>query len=155
MTRAKAHSDRRQARTVAMQTLYEFDTTGHDVDETLQRDAAGLRLSAESLAYAEELTHGVLARLEVIDAEIAKVASDWPISQMARIDKNILRLAIYEILYNNSVPAKAAINEAVELAKTFGSDTSSRFVNGVLGAIYQQSTQMPTVPETTAEGEVP
>ena len=155
MSRAKAHSDRRQARTAAMQTLYEFDTTGHDVDETLQRNAAGLRLSAESLAYAEELAHGVLARLDEIDAEIAKVASDWPISQMARIDKNILRLAIYEILYNNSVPAKAAINEAVELAKTFGSDTSSRFVNGVLGAIYQRSTQLPTVPETTAEGEVP
>ncbi|HEX8730326.1 MAG TPA: transcription antitermination factor NusB [Ktedonobacterales bacterium] len=155
MTRAKAHGDRRQARTVAMQTLYEFDSTGHDVDETLQRNAAGLRLSAESLTYAEELTHGVLTRLAAIDAEIAKVASDWPISQMARIDKNILRLAIYEILYNNSVPAKAAINEAVELAKTFGSDTSSRFVNGVLGAIYQQSTQMPTVPETSAEGEVP
>ncbi len=155
MTRAKAHSDRRQARTAAMQTLYEFDTTGHDIDETLQRNAAGLRLSAESLAYAEELAHGVLARLDEIDAEIAEVASDWPISQMARIDKNILRLAIYEILYNNSVPAKAAINEAVELAKTFGSDTSSRFVNGVLGAIYQRSTQLPTVPETTAEGEVP
>lgn len=155
MTKAKAHSDRRQARTAAMQTLYEFDTTGHDVDETLQRNAAGLRLSAESLAYAEELAHGVLARLDEIDAEIAEVASDWPISQMARIDKNILRLAIYEILYNNSVPAKAAINEAVELAKTFGSDTSSRFVNGVLGAIYQRSTQLPTVPETTAEGEVP
>jgi N utilization substance protein B len=142
MTRAKAHSDRRQARTVAMQTLYEFDTTGHDVDETLQRDAAGLRLSAESLAYAEELTHGVLARLEVIDAEIAKVASDWPISQMARIDKNILRLAIYEILYNNSVPAKAAINEAVELAKLFGSDTSSRFVNGVLGTIFNRTQEL-------------
>ncbi|HEX2347026.1 MAG TPA: transcription antitermination factor NusB [Ktedonobacterales bacterium] len=155
MTRAKAHSDRRQARTAAMQTLYEFDSTGHDVDETLQRNAVGLRLSAESLAYAEELAHGVLARLDEIDAEIANVASDWPISQMARIDKNILRLAIYEILYNNSVPAKAAINEAVELAKTFGSDTSSRFVNGVLGAIYQKSTEIPTVPETSAEGEVP
>jgi N utilization substance protein B len=151
MTRAKAHSDRRQARTVAMQTLYEFDTTGHDVDETLQRDAAGLRLSAESLAYAEELTHGVLARLEVIDAEIAKVASDWPISQMARIDKNILRLAIYEILYNNAVPARAAINEAVELAKRFGGDTSSRFVNGVLGAIVGQSVELPPSPAGSEE----
>lgn len=154
MTRAKAHSDRRQARTVAMQTLYEFDTTGHDVDETLQRDAAGLRLSAESLAYAEELTHGVLARLEVIDAEIAKVASDWPISQMARIDKNILRLAIYEILYNNSVPAKAAINEAVELAKLFGSDTSSRFVNGVLGTIFNRTQELAGLSASGAGSEV-
>ena len=162
MTKAKgakgsksAHSERRQARSVAMQTLYEFDTTGHDPEETLARNAEGQRLPAAALAYAEELVRGALAHLDAIDAEIAQVASEWPISQMARIDKNILRLAIYEILYNNSVPAKAAINEAVELAKTFGSDTSSRFVNGVLGAIYQQSTQLPTVPETTAEGEVP
>ncbi len=155
MTRVKTHGDRRQARTAAMQTLYEVDTAGHDPEETLRRNAAGQRLSAEALIFAEELVRGTLARLEVIDAQIASAASDWPLSQMARIDKNILRLAIYEILYNNSVPAKAAINEAVELAKTFGSDTSSRFVNGVLGAIYQQSTQTPTVPETPAEGEVP
>lgn len=155
MTRAKAHGERRQARTAALQTLYEVDTIGHDADETLERNAISLQLTDESQAFASELVRGVLARLEVIDAKIASVASDWPISQMARIDKNILRLAIYEILYNNSVPAKAAINEAVELAKTFGSDTSSRFVNGVLGAIYQQSTQTPTVPETSAEGEVP
>ncbi len=155
MTRAKAHGERRQARTAALQTLYEVDTIGHDADETLERNAISLHLTDESQAFASELVRGVLARLEVIDAKIASVASDWPISQMARIDKNILRLAIYEILYNNSVPAKAAINEAVELAKTFGSDTSSRFVNGVLGAIYQQSTQTPTVPETSAEGEVP
>lgn len=155
MTRVKAHGERTKARIAAMQTLYEVDTTGHDAEETLERNATGQRLSAEGVAFAEELVRGVLARLDVIDAEIASVASDWPISQMARIDKNILRLAIYEILYNNSVPAKAAINEAVELAKTFGSDTSSRFVNGVLGAIYQRFTQTPTVPETTAEGEVP
>ncbi len=155
MTRSKAHGERRQARTAALQTLYEVDTTGHDAEETLERNAISLQLSDDSQAFAGELVRGVLARVEVIDAEIASVASDWPISQMARIDKNILRLAIYEILYNNSVPAKAAINEAVELAKTFGSDTSSRFVNGVLGAIYQRFTQTPTVPETSAEGEVP
>ena len=155
MTKAKTHGERTKARTAAMQTLYEVDTADHDPDETLARNAAGQHLSAEGLAFAEELTHGVLAHLDEIDAEITSVATEWPISQMARIDKNILRLAIYEILYNNSVPAKAAINEAVELAKTFGSDTSSRFVNGVLGAIYQKFTQTPTVPETTAEGEVP
>ncbi|HET9111219.1 MAG TPA: transcription antitermination factor NusB [Ktedonobacterales bacterium] len=155
MTRVKAHGERRQARTAAMQTLYEVDTTGHDSEETLERNAVGLRLSPEALIFAQELVRGTLVRLDEIDAQIASVASDWPLAQMARIDKSILRLAIYEILYNNSVPAKAAINEAVELAKTFGSDASSRFVNGVLGAIYQQSTQTPTVPETPAEGEVP
>jgi acyl carrier protein len=81
----------------------------------------------------------VLAHLAAIDATIQEAAPEWPISQMARIDKSILRLAVYEILYNNAVPAKAAINEAVELAKSFGSDTSSRFVNGVLGTIYSRS----------------
>jgi N utilization substance protein B len=155
MTKGSGHGDRRQARTAAMQTLYEVDTTGHDAEETLQRNAVGLRLSDDALSFAEELVRGVLAHVEEIDAEISSVASEWPIAQMARIDKNVLRLAIYEILYNNSVPAKAAINEAVELAKTFGSDTSSRFVNGVLGAIYQKTTQTPIVPNTQAEGEVP
>lgn len=155
MTRTKPRGERRQARTVAMQTLYEVDATGHDADETLQRNATIHHLSVEGLAFAEELVHGTLERLDAIDAEIAIVATDWPLAQMARIDKSILRLAIYEILYNNSVPAKAAINEAVELAKTYGSDTSSRFVNGVLGAIYVRSTQTPIVPETPAEGEVP
>ena len=155
MSKAKTHGERTRARTAALQTLYEIDATGHDPDETLARNAEAQRLASEGLAFAEELTRGVLARLEVIDAEIASVATEWPLSQMARIDKNILRLAIYEILYNNSVPAKAAINEAVELAKTFGSDTSSRFVNGVLGAIYHKLPQTPTVPGTSAEGEVP
>ncbi|MGZ6389996.1 MAG: transcription antitermination factor NusB, partial [Ktedonobacterales bacterium] len=79
------------------------------------------------------------AHLPQIDATIEEAAHEWPLAQMARIDKNILRLAIYEILYNNAVPAKAAINEAVELAKRFGSDTSSRFINGVLGTIFNRS----------------
>ncbi|HEX8730572.1 MAG TPA: transcription antitermination factor NusB [Ktedonobacterales bacterium] len=155
MSKAKTHGERTKARTAAMQTLYEIDATGHDPEETLARNAEAQRLTPEGEAFAGELTHGVLTHIESIDAEIASVATEWPLSQMARIDRNILRLAIYEILYNNSVPAKAAINEAVELAKTFGSDTSSRFVNGVLGAIYQRFTQTPVVPETTAEGEVP
>ena len=83
--------------------------------------------------YAHELVMGVCDHLAEIDAHIQSAAREWPLNQMARIDKNILRLAIYEILFNNTVPAKAAINEAVELAKQFGSNTSSRFINGVLG----------------------
>lgn len=161
MTKAKgakgskgAHSERRQARSVAMQTLYEFDTTGHDPEETLARNAEGQRLPAAALAYAEELVRGALAHLDAIDAEIAQVASEWPISQMARIDKNVLRLAIYEILYNNAVPAKAAINEAVELAKSFGSDTSSRFVNGVLGTIFNRTQGLSGLSASGAGSEV-
>ncbi len=152
------YSERRQARVTALQTLYEVDIARHDPDEALARNAENQRLSPEALAYAEELVRGTLARRAEIDAAIAGAAPEWPIEQMARIDKNTLRLAIYEILYNTAVPAKVAINEAVELAKQFGGDASSRFVNGVLGAIYttsQLSERTPTVPETPAEGEVP
>lgn len=133
------HAARRQARIIALQTLYEFDTTDHVAEQVLARHAADRTLNQATLAFAEELVRGVLGRLDEIDAAIQTVAPEWPLSQMARIDKNILRLAIYEMLYNNAVPAKAAINEAVELAKQFGSGASSRFVNGVLGALYNKS----------------
>ena len=155
------YAERSQARVAALQTLYEVDIARHDPEEALARNAESLRLSPEARAFAEDLTRGTLARLTEIDAAIAAAAPEWPLSQMARIDKNTLRLAIYEILYNTAVPAKAAINEAVELAKQFGGDASSRFVNGVLGAIYstsqqsEQSARTPTVPETPAKGEVP
>ena len=134
---------RRQARQVALQALYEYDTAQHDVISTVLRHTENRRLAQSVTDYANELTQGVLAHLAELDTAIADTAHDRPLSQMARIDKNILRLAIYEILYNNAVPAKAAINEAVELAKTFGSDTSSRFVNGVLGAIISRSHETP------------
>ena len=142
---------RRQARITALQTLYEYDTAHHDVDTVLQRHMDERRLSSRVAEYAGELAHGVLEHLEAIDNTIQEVAPEWPIAQMARIDKNILRLAIYEILYNNAVPARAAINEAVELAKRFGGDTSSRFVNGVLGAIVGQSVELPPSPAGSEE----
>ena len=129
---------RRQARIIALQTLYEYDTAGHDVDIVLRRHIEERSLAPRVAAYAGELAHGVLAHRDEIDASIEEAAHEWPFAQMAIIDKTILRLAIYEILYNNAVPAKAAINEAVELAKAFGSDTSRRFVNGVLGAVFQR-----------------
>jgi N utilization substance protein B len=134
---------RRQARMLALQTLYEYDTAHHDVAEVLRRHDEERTLSPRVLDYARELVEGVLAHLAQLDEAIEGAAHEWPLSQMASIDKNVLRLAIYEILYNNAVPAKAAINEAVELAKTFGSDTSSRFVNGVLGTIVLRSQGSP------------
>jgi transcription antitermination protein NusB len=134
---------RRQARIIALQTLYEYDTAHHDVAEVLQRHAADRALSPRVLGYADELVRGVLAHLDRLDETIESAAHEWPLAQMASIDKNVLRVAIYEILYNNAVPAKAAINEAVELAKSFGSDASSRFVNGVLGTIVLRSQGSP------------
>lgn len=133
---------RRQARIVALQTLYESDLAGHNATEVLERHVEDRRLDKAVAAFAGELVAGVVAHQEEIDARIQEAAPEWPLAQMARIDKNILRLAIYEILYNNSVPAKAAINEAVELAKLFGSDTSSRFVNGVLGTIFNRTQEL-------------
>ncbi len=135
---------RRQARMIALQTLYEYDTAQHDPEEVLQRHAEERHLQPKVEEYARELIEGVNSHLAEIDAHIQSAAREWPLHQMARIDKNILRLAIYEILFNNTVPAKAAINEAVELAKQFGSDTSSRFINGVLGTIFIRAQQQPT-----------
>ena len=142
---------RRQARMIALQTLYENDTAHHDLEEVLQRHVEDRHLQPKVVEYARELVMGVRDHLAEIDAHIQSAAREWPLHQMARIDKNILRLAIYEILFNNTVPAKAAINEAVELAKQFGSDTSSRFINGVLGTIFMRAQQLPT---SKAESEV-
>ncbi len=142
---------RRQARMIALQTLYEYDIAQHTAAEVLQRHVEERHLPSQVVEYAEALVLGVNEHLADIDAHIQSAAREWPLQQMARIDKNILRLAIYEILFNNTVPAKAAINEAVELAKIFGSDTSSRFINGVLGTIFNRA-QQPPIP--TAESEV-
>jgi len=126
---------RRQARIVALQALFEFDSVAHDAEETLDRLLAEVSLSEEGVDFARELVSGVLTNGEKIDNMIQAHAPAWPVAQLAAIDRNILRLAIFEILLNNKVPVKAAINEAVELAKTFGSENSPKFVNGVLGTV--------------------
>jgi len=104
---------RRQARMIALQTLYEYDTAHHLPSEVLQRHAEERHLQPKVVEYARELVLGVCDHLADIDAHIQSAAREWPLQQMARIDKNIIRLAIYEILFNNTVPAKDAINEAV------------------------------------------
>lgn len=130
---------RRQARVAALQALYEFDCVRHPSVEALERVLQETSLSEAAAGFARHLVEGVTPHLAEIDQTIGKAAPLWPIAQMAAIDKSILRLAIFEILFNNkNVPAKVAINEAVELAKTFGSDSSSRFVNGVLGKVLSQ-----------------
>ena len=122
-------------RALALKALYEIDSVGHEVDGTLNRLLARERLSQENAAFACELVSGVIQNKEKIDQNIRSFAPAWPIEQIPIIDRNILRLAIFEILLDNKVPVKVAINEAVELAKTFGSDNSSKFVNGVLGSV--------------------
>jgi N utilization substance protein B len=122
-------------RVVALQTLYEADAAGHEPLVVLQRRVKEEDLSASAQNFAHDLTRGVLENREEIDRIIGTFAPSWPISQMAIVDKNILRIAIYEMMLGGEAPPKVAINEAVELAKAFGSDSSPRFVNGVLGSV--------------------
>ena len=126
---------RRKARALALQALYEVDSVGHEVEETVTHLLADGRLSAENGAFVRELVSAIIQNKEKIDLNIQNFASAWPLEQLPVVDRNILRLAIFEILLDNKVPVKVAINEAVELAKTFGSDNSLKFVNGVLGSI--------------------
>ena len=126
---------RRKARAIALQVLYELDSAGHDAEAALAHLVADSGLSEENVAFARDLVNGVIQNREQIDQHIRKFAPAWPLEQIPIVDRNILRLAIFEVLLDNNVPVKVAINEAVELAKKFGSDSSSRFVNGVLGSV--------------------
>ncbi len=126
---------RRKARAIALQALYEIDSAGHEAEAVVSRLLAEGGLSEENNVFVRELVSQVIQNKEKIDLNIQKFATAWPIAQMPVIDRNILRLAIFEILVDNKVSVKIAINEAVELAKRFGSDSSPKFVNGVLGSV--------------------
>ena len=158
-------SNRHLARTVAMQTLYEWDFN-HPLVEvavgTAEREeirkltgdnreefAPGL----EDQGFSDALVDGVLANLAAIDEYIAKYAPEWPIAQITVVDRNILRLGIFELIFAGDVPAKVAINEAIELAKSFGGESSGKFVNGVLGAIYKD--KVPDETDATLSKESP
>jgi N utilization substance protein B len=132
--------DKRRARALALQTLYEVDVSGHPPAEVLERQATDLGPSEAALAYARELIAGIARHRTEIDGRITHHASAWPIAQMSAIDRNLLRIGIYELTFNSStIPVGVAISEAVELAKRYGSDSSSRFVNGVLGSVAAQA----------------
>ncbi len=126
---------RRKARVLALQALYEVDSAGHEVEGVVNHLLAKGGLSQENSVFVRELVNGVIQNKEKIDLNIQNFAAAWPIEQIPVVDRNILRLAIFEILLDNKVPVKVAINEAVELAKTFGGANSSRFINGVLGSV--------------------
>ena len=130
---------RRKARVKALQALYEIDSVKHDVADVLGRQTEEDPIEEESALFIKELVDGVLSNEGEIDRFIEIYAPAWPVAQMALVDRNILRLAIFEILFNNKVPVKVAINEAVELAKMFGGDNTPKFINGVLGTVSAQS----------------
>lgn len=132
---------RHKGRIIALQALFERDTVGHDVGSTVASLAERLDASEKVRRFALELVEGVVANHEKIDDVIRQTAPAFPLDQIAAIDRNILRLAIYEVLLDNKVPMRAAINEAVELAKEYGGDNSPKFINGVLGSVSLLATR--------------
>lgn len=131
--------NRHLGRMIAMQTLFEYDfREGSSIDEIKSRNINEYSEAADS-EFVEDLVDGTLKDLEKIDKDIAAAAPEWPLDQISLIDKSILRLAIFELYHNSDVPPKVVINEAVELGKQFGSENSSKFINGVLGTIYDKT----------------
>ena len=136
-------SSRHLSRSIAMQSLYEWDFFGKegDFEKAVERNLKefGPGLADENKNFIKEITKGVIEHLAEIDEIIKKTAPQWPLEQISIVDRNILRIGIYELLYGDkkAVPPKVAINEAIELAKGFGGENSGKFVNGVLGTVYK------------------
>jgi len=121
----RSHSGKRhQARELALRVLFQLETSTDDPDEVLQYPA-----------FASDLVRGVLANREELDAVLREASEHWKVEQMAKVDRTILRIAVYELTIDKHVPPKAAINESIELAKTFSGDDAGRFVNGILGRV--------------------
>lgn len=133
---------RSQARSIALQVLYETDLSSHLPGDVLQTRLEETNLPPELAEFARKIIFGVLPLREPLDRVIAKYAPEWPLDQIAAIDRNILRMACWEFAISRETPVKVAINEAVELAKTFGSDSTARFVNGVLGTLVEHTEEI-------------
>lgn len=133
---------RRRARRVALESLYEIDIANHPPDEVIKRRLDDQPMESAGIQFAHKLLNGVLMYQEGMDSLITRYAPEWPVEQMAVIDRNVLRIAIYEFLVDTETPVKVAINEAVELAKLYGSDSAPRFINGVLGTLADQIPQL-------------
>ena len=138
---------RRKARTVALQVLYEVDCTGHDVQVTLGRALHEAALPEEAVQLATQIAVGVAEKRASLDEVIVRHAPQWPVDELSVVDRNVFRIAIYEISFNNETTFKVVINEAVELAKAFGSLNIYRFINGVLGSVVEDAvTNLGAVP---------
>jgi N utilization substance protein B len=128
---------RTKARSLALQVLYEIDLTDHPPAETLRYRLEEHPLTDELAEFSRQIVFGIIPQIQELDRIIAKYAPEWPFDQIAAIDRNILRIACWEFIVQDGTPVKVAINEAVELAKSFGSDSAPRFVNGVLGSLAE------------------
>jgi N utilization substance protein B len=142
---------------VALQTLYEHEfrsqseDTHLDLAEVLERNIERYKEAIDDKDFVKSLVDGVLEHQDDLDAKLQPMAPGWPLDQIARVDRSVLRIGLYELLYKaESVPPKVVINEAVELAKAFGSDNSSKFINGVLGTAYRTLVEAGDKPDATA-----
>ena len=141
-------STRRDGRELALQALYSKDLVPQDAHSSLKRimesfaegDEPTLEIQSKAFAFASELVNGVIANLADIDGRIAEKSKHWSMSRMARVDLNILRLAVYELLYRPDIPKNVTMNEAIEVAKKFGAEDSASFVNGILDEIASSVT---------------
>ncbi|MDB4939616.1 MAG: putative transcription termination factor [Candidatus Doudnabacteria bacterium] len=133
-------ANRHLSRTVTMQTLYEWDFNGQkdSIQDLAKHNIEQLAPGLEDSSFIYDLIRGIVENLEQIDKTIVETAPEWPLDQITVIDRNILRIGIYELLFAKEVPPKVAINEAVELGKTFGGESSGKFVNGVLGTLFKK-----------------
>ena len=143
-------ANRHLGRTVVMQTLYEWDFHGRkemDLSKLLEHNLKEFAPGLEDEAFAKNLLEGVLKNVDALDALIVTYAPEWPLDQITIVDRNVLRLGTYELKFDETIPSKVAINEAIELAKGFGGESSGKFVNGVLGAIYKDMLESGVVKE--------
>ncbi len=134
-------SNRHLARTIALQTLYQWDFNGQEkshLDQSVKRNLDNFAPQFDDKGFIEKLVKGVIKNQTKIDGLIIKYAPEWPLDQITMVDRNVLRIGIQEMKFDEDIPEKVAINEAIELAKTFGGESSGKFVNGVLGTIYKE-----------------
>jgi len=142
-------SNRHLGRIIALQTLFEqdfrraADDDSFGLEDVLTRNISRYQATVDDKEFIERLVRGVDKYAADLDAELQPVAPEWPIDQIARMDRVVLRMGLYELKYEKDVPAKVVINEAVELSKAFGSENSSKFINGVLGTLLRQITGEP------------
>ncbi|HPT82954.1 MAG TPA: transcription antitermination factor NusB [Limnochordia bacterium] len=129
---------RRLARQVAFQTLFQIDLAQVDLETALRQRLEDVELDEENKAYVQTVVRGVMEQLTALDAQIAHVAKGWNVHRLGFVDRSILRLAIYEIVFMDEIPVRVAVNEAVELAKEFGDEESPKFVNGLLGTVVRE-----------------
>ena len=155
LIRNRVPNTRRLMRVAVLQVLSEVDCVSHALDDVLSYRRESHDLSAPADEFLTGMTEGVLENINELDKIITEFAPSWPVSHMSVIDRNLLRMAIYEMTMGGDTPPKVAINEAVELAKVFGSDSSPRFVNGVLGSVMETSVSKELSPITnSADTEV-